>query len=166
MTELHLRADSVLNFTDYARTQRARCIACKASVNQGAPVYIGVVDGKHRRVLHEGCGMLTAPDGRTYLDNLEDEAKAYAEKMAFDKNAQPTGAELRAFRLRIIVNGQPCTQQRFADSIDTALQNIKNYEAEKNGTLMPAHLWLIVRITWDALALEQWKKTRPKRDEQ
>jgi transcriptional regulator with XRE-family HTH domain len=83
----------------------------------------------------------------------------------FDIRAQPTGPELQAFRLRITIKGQPCTQQQFADSIGTSLQNVKDYEIEKKGKLMPGPLWLIARITWDALALEQWKKTRPKRDD-
>jgi DNA-binding XRE family transcriptional regulator len=83
----------------------------------------------------------------------------------FDTKTQPTGAQLRAFRLRITIKGVPCTQQQFADEIGVSLQSLQDYETEKKGKLMPGPLWLIARITWDALALEQWKKTRPKRDE-
>lgn len=84
----------------------------------------------------------------------------------FDLTAQPTGADLRAFRLRLIMlDGKPCSRRQLADSIGSTEQNIKDYETEKNGKLMPAAVWVITRIMWDALAFEQFKKLRPKRIE-
>jgi hypothetical protein len=83
----------------------------------------------------------------------------------FDIHAQPTGSELQAFRCSIWINGTVCTQQQLADSIGTTADRIHTWEVEKGGTLMPAPWWTLTRITWDALALAEFQKIRPKRDQ-
>lgn len=80
------------------------------------------------------------------------------------KMTQPAGSTVRNFRLAILIDGKPCTAERFADSLGVNVQNINDYEVEKRGKRMPAVLWLLARITWDALARAQWMKSLPKRD--
>jgi hypothetical protein len=77
---------------------------------------------------------------------------------------EPSGAELKAFRESIIINGVVCTQEQFAAPVGIKAERQSAYEQEKRGKRMPAHMFTLARITWDALALAEWKKTRPKRD--
>lgn len=77
--------------------------------------------------------------------------------MSLIKQERPSGHQVQALR-----EGVGLTREEFADHLHEKVQNVKNWETEKQGRLMPASTWLLARITCDALAFELWKRLRPK----
>lgn len=82
----------------------------------------------------------------------------------YDWEVSPPGFVLARFREKIIIDGAPCTQARFAQSILITVERQQAYEQEKRGRRMPAAIWMLARITWDALALAEWQQRRPQHE--
>jgi transcriptional regulator with XRE-family HTH domain len=67
----------------------------------------------------------------------------------------PIGTEVRALR-----ENAGLTQKQFAELLMTSVDRIKKYE---NGThAMTACMWLLARISCDALIRAQWNRALPK----
>jgi len=72
---------------------------------------------------------------------------------------RPSAREVREFR-----ESRDLTREQFVAPLGIAIERIKDYETER--AQMSAHLWMLVRITWDPLVRAQWLQWIQKRTEQ
>jgi DNA-binding transcriptional regulator YiaG len=63
----------------------------------------------------------------------------------------------RGLRVRLLRQRAGLDRAVFGQHLHASEQKIKNWENEKGGALMPAEVWLLARITFDALARQQWE---------
>lgn len=80
----------------------------------------------------------------------------------FDVNQRPSTLQLQAFCNRY---GRGAEMRRMmAKSIGIPQNTFDDYYYGKRERQMPAPSWAFLRITWDALALAEWQKRRPRHE--
>lgn len=81
--------------------------------------------------------------------------------MSFDLLARPTALELQIFQGRQLPGIEPVKAMKvMAASIGVPFSTYEGYYYGKRSGRMPAPLWTLLRITWDALAFAEWQRER------